>query len=161
MPDPVKTPRKPPKGRPFEKGNPGGPGRPPLPDFFHGTGEEALQKIDDVVRGKLKMCDELRLRAFMFAAQFKYGKKPIPRIVLPATKEERVQLLEDMLFQLAMAGDEHALFKLLAALAPEKYGDATPEPDDPKMVDTVDIVPKLRAPAPAAVEEEEAVEVEG
>lgn len=148
----------------FKKGHSiPGPGRPALPADFDGVGEKALKNIRGVVEGTIVMCDELRLRAWALAAQYVYGKPGKARVMtpLPKTDAERVKLLEDMLFQEAMNGDEQARKQLLAALAPEKYGDAVPEPVDPNMNDVLDVVPHVPATTTSTAAPPESAEGEG
>jgi hypothetical protein len=139
------------KGRLRKGHNLPGPGRPALPDELTKAGPAALRRLVAMAerRKGYKVCDELWFKANDRIATLVYGKDGKTRVkgsegdISKLSKEQRIELLEDLLLMQALAGDRDANFKLLAALDPERYGGVKKEPDDPDANDTLDVEPLI------------------
>ncbi len=134
-------------GRFIEK-NGGGPGRPALPTFLKTAAPKALQWLVDVALDDECDDDVLRMRAVERVCDFIYGAPGKARIDdAPAgTIEEQVARLERRAVQAADDGDlatVSACIKVLAGLAPERWGDKVPEAGDDAMIDVPSWVPHI------------------
>jgi hypothetical protein len=134
-----------PRGKPFVKGGSGGPGRKPLPDWFRAGAEDAQRYMLAIVVGDEPCEPELRLKAAESLMDRVNGKAP--RVPVPATPQERIAALEDVLAELGAGGDRASILAYLAARGGEEWrGQSAPQTLD--TVDVVDFVPAITTSTP-------------
>lgn len=147
------TPDAPPKkviGKPFGPGNPGGPGRPRLPDFLKngGKSEKVLRELEKAAENRATMEKESDwLRAVTLYLEYTVGppKHAFHARGLPETAEERIKVLEAVVFEAAINNTTaEAAVRMLEALDPTRWGKKQSEGESDDQVDTVDWVPLVR-----------------
>lgn len=131
-PEPAAPPKKPEPIRdhlgripPGVSGNPGGRKKQQrdILDRISGQLDAAVTEL-----GMMLMSPDFEERKFAVETILKWGLGTPPKRAtttsqeVPRSDEARLKALETMLMRFAMDGDERAMGKALAALAPEKYG---------------------------------------
>lgn len=126
---------------PGTSGNPGGRSKKQrdILDRISGQLDAAVTEL-----GMMLMSPDFEERKFAVETILKWGLGTPPKRAtttaqeVPRSEEARLKALETMLMRFALDGDERAMGKALAALAPEKYGpqqaDATGEATPPTRV---------------------------